>query len=118
MQVSKEFAEIFASLVADPTPLAKGEVVEQFNVETVSDPVSYGDNAPAFLQGKHYCIVSGERNGEAVSRSILAERMKVAWEAEGIVPTVKKVKGKDVVEIPDCLFAAEGYNQKWALKGK
>ena len=116
------FANILNGIELLPKALGRTSTVKEMQVNDVSVPAEFsGENLPEFLQGKHYCIVSGAEveSGENCTVSILAEQMKAAWRDAGLQPVIEsKGTGKnkqDVEILPPCTFSANGYNQTWHM---
>lgn len=135
MKISKSFYEKVEQLVPSAKPLSKGVIVEEMTVSAISEPQAFGDTAPLFLQGKHSVVVTGENaQGNTVAVSVVAEDMKGAMRsggvelfhheavagkpaipAKGAKPAIDAVPAtEEYFEIPDCTFAANGYNQVWS----
>ena len=122
MKISKSFYDAIGTIVPSAKTLSKGAVVEEMVVTEISDPVEIGPTAPAFLQGKHSIVVTGERDGKPVSCLITAEDMVAAmaeggverYHHEGIPAKAGKPAVDEWYEMPDCTFSANGYSQKWS----
>ena len=115
INVENGFNEAIAEIELLPKTLTRTGEIAEMAVKAVTAPVAFeGETLPEFLQGKHYCIVSGDDlvSSDQVSVSVLAEQMKAAWNDAGIEVTVL---ANNKENLPSCNFSANGYEQAWKL---